>query len=105
MSYFFKFTFHNKNYIIFKIQLIGSISFSCIEENGAGNYDLSKFNIDGVWKWVPPGGLVKEWLLHHSYILKNNTSNQDVEKIQNIINNYDKIDSIPYQLIETVINK
>ena len=105
-KYFYKFNFNNISYVIFKIQLIGSISFNCVEENNLGKYDFSKFGINGIWKWLPPGGLIKEWLLLYSYIIFNkNFCNEDIDEIQNIINNYDIIEPIPYQLVETILVK
>lgn len=105
-TYFYKFTLNNNNYIIFKIQLIGSISYSCLEENIEGKYDLRKFNIEGRWKWVPPGGLIKEWLLLYSYTIFNVLNFDDnIKEIHNIIGNYDKIETIPYQLVETMLLK
>ena len=106
LQYFFKFIFNNKNYVLFKIELIGSISFNCLEENTIGMYDLSKFNIDGRWKRIPPGGLVKEWIQLYSYVIFNNIlNNENVEEIQNIIHNYDRIDPIPYELVDTILVK
>ena len=106
LQYFFKFIFNNKNYVLFKIELIGSISFNWLEENTMGIYDLSKFNIDGRWKPIPPGGLVKEWLQIYSYVIFNNIlNNENLEEIHKIIHNYDKIDPIPYELVDTVLVK
>ena len=52
-KYFYNFVLKNKEYILFKIQLIGSICYGCLEKNTNGTY------IDGTWKWIAPGGANK----------------------------------------------
>jgi hypothetical protein len=101
-EYFYNFIFNNKQYVLFKIQLIGSISFNCLEKNDDGKYDLSKFNIEGRWKWIAPGGLVKEWLL---YTCLEFIDNSNLEIILQLIGYYDKIIPLPYEIIDSIIVK
>lgn len=101
-EYFYNFIFDKKQYILFKIQLIGSISYNCLEKNDAGTYDLSKFNIEERWKWIAPGGLIKEWLLYTCLEFINNC---DLEIILQLISYYDTIIPLPYEIIDSIIVK
>ncbi len=101
-EYFYNFTFNNKNYILFKIELIGSISFNCLEKNDTGTYDLSKFNIEGRWKWIAPGGLIKEWLL---YPCLEFIGDNGEENILELTSNYDTIIPLSYEIIDSIIVK
>jgi len=101
-EYFYYFIINDKEYILLKIDLIRSISYNCIEKNITGTYDLSKFGIEGKWKWVPPGGLVKEWLFYTCLELFNNTN---IENLIKLSNNYDKIVPLPHEIIDSIIVK
>jgi hypothetical protein len=101
-EYFYNFIFNNKQYILFKIQLIGSILFNCLEKNDTGTYNLSKYNIEGKWKWIAPGGLIKEWLF---YTCLEFIGKSDVENIIQITDNYDNLEPLPYQMIDNIIVK
>ena len=102
IEYFYNFTFNNKNYILFKIKLIGSISFNCLEKNDTGTYDLSKFNIEGRWKWIAPGGLIKEWLY---YTCLEFIDHSNIENVVKLTANYDIIIPLPYEIIDSIIVK
>jgi len=97
-EYFHKFILNNKEYILLKIELIGSILYTCLEKNITGTYDLSKFSIEGKWKWVPPGGLVKEWLFYTC--LEFFYSNK--ENLIKLADNYDKIIPLSYEIIDSI---
>jgi hypothetical protein len=101
-EYFHKFILNNKEYILLKIELIGSILYTCLEKNITGTYNLSKYNIEGKWKLVPPGGLIKEWLF---YTCLEFIGNSDTENIIQLTNNYDKLIPLPYQMIDNIIVK
>jgi len=98
-KYFYYFVLNNKAYILFKIQLIGSICYGCLEKNSMGDYNLTNYNIDGKWKWIAPGGLIKEWLLYTCFEF---IGNIDVELIKELTKNYDDILPLPYEIINSI---
>ena len=98
-KYFYNFVLKNKEYILFKIQLFGSICYGCLEKNINGTYNLTNYDIHGTWKWIAPGGLIKEWLFYTCFEF---IGNVDVEYIKELTNKYDDILALPYEIINSI---